>query len=249
MTHVRGRRSGSSRPASAASARPAADRLHGRRGRPGPAGRRRRGAAGTGRAGGRRPADSRRHDVDPAGRDLAGFADVVDAVGGVEVDVPEPVRDRAAGLEILRPGRQTVDGLTALALVRSRHPEHLVDGVWTPAPPDPEGRALGRRLGARRVRESRSLIRCPTLASAGPGVGGLRRPHPGRRHVAHRSPRARGDRTCHGSTCCRRRSSTRRATVAGPPQRPPPHWRPPGCTAAREPPGQAKLTPISEPIE
>jgi LCP family protein required for cell wall assembly len=73
--------------------------------------------------------------------DLAGFAAVVDAAGGIEVEVPEPVRDPVAGLEIVRPGRQQVDGRTALALVRSRHPEHLVDGVWTPAPPDHEGRA------------------------------------------------------------------------------------------------------------
>jgi hypothetical protein len=34
-----------------------------------------------------------------------------------------------------------VDGATALALVRSRHPEHLVDGAWVPAPVDPDGRA------------------------------------------------------------------------------------------------------------
>ncbi|WP_448640563.1 LCP family protein [Geodermatophilus sp. URMC 63] len=73
--------------------------------------------------------------------DLAGFAAVVDAAGGLEVDVPEPVRDEPAGLLLPRAGRQHVDGATALALVRSRHPEHLVDGTWTPAPVDPEGRA------------------------------------------------------------------------------------------------------------
>ncbi len=73
--------------------------------------------------------------------DLAGFAAVVDAAGGLEVDVPRPVRDRRAGLLLERPGRLRVDGVTALALVRSRHPEHLVDGRWVPAPPDPDGRA------------------------------------------------------------------------------------------------------------
>ena len=73
--------------------------------------------------------------------DLAGFASVVDAAGGLEVDVPEPVRDQPAGLLLEDAGRQHVDGATALALVRSRHPEHLVDGAWVPAPVDPDGRA------------------------------------------------------------------------------------------------------------
>jgi LCP family protein required for cell wall assembly len=73
--------------------------------------------------------------------DLGGFAAMVDAAGGVEVDVPEPVRDPPAGLLVTHAGRQRVDGATALALVRSRHPEHLVGGVWTPAPVDPDGRA------------------------------------------------------------------------------------------------------------
>ncbi len=73
--------------------------------------------------------------------DLAGFAAVVDAAGGLEVDVPEPVRDQPAGLLLERAGRQHVDGATALALVRSRHPEHLVDGAWVPATADPDGRS------------------------------------------------------------------------------------------------------------
>ncbi|MCZ2816732.1 LCP family protein [Modestobacter sp. VKM Ac-2984] len=73
--------------------------------------------------------------------DLAGFAAVVDAAGGLDVDVPEPVRDPSAGLQLTGTGHQQVDGATALALVRSRHPEHLVDGEWVPAPVDPDGRA------------------------------------------------------------------------------------------------------------
>jgi LCP family protein required for cell wall assembly len=73
--------------------------------------------------------------------DLRGFAAVVDAAGGLDIDVPEPVRDPAAGLELDTAGRLHVDGLTALALVRSRHPEHLVEGQWVPAPVDPNGRA------------------------------------------------------------------------------------------------------------
>jgi LCP family protein required for cell wall assembly len=73
--------------------------------------------------------------------DLAGFAAVVDAVGGLALDVPRPVRDPAAGLLLESAGRTDVDGATALALVRSRHPEHLVDDRWVPAAADPDGRA------------------------------------------------------------------------------------------------------------
>ena len=73
--------------------------------------------------------------------DLAGFAAVVDAAGGLDVDVPQPVRDPAAGLELDQAGPQHVDGATALAMVRSRHPEHLQDGQWVPAPVDPNVRA------------------------------------------------------------------------------------------------------------
>jgi LCP family protein required for cell wall assembly len=73
--------------------------------------------------------------------DLGGFASIVDAAGGLEVDVPAPVRDPAAGLEMPSAGRRHVDGSTALAMVRSRHPEQLVDGHWSPAPVDADGRA------------------------------------------------------------------------------------------------------------
>jgi LCP family protein required for cell wall assembly len=91
--------------------------------------------------------------------DLAGFAAVVDAAGGLEIDVPAPVRDEPAGLLLEHGGPQHVDGATALALVRSRHPEHLVDGVWVPAPVDPDGRATaaGTVLAALASQVQRSL--------------------------------------------------------------------------------------------
>ncbi len=73
--------------------------------------------------------------------DLGGFAEVVDAVGGLDVEVPAAVRDPAAGLLLDGPGSHHVDGATALAMVRSRHPEQLVDDRWVPATVDPDGRA------------------------------------------------------------------------------------------------------------
>ncbi|GAB3361887.1 LCP family protein [Modestobacter lapidis] len=73
--------------------------------------------------------------------DLAGFASVVDAVGGLDLDVAAAVRDPAAGLLLPSAGPQHVDGATALALVRSRHPERRVGDDWVPVPVDPDGRA------------------------------------------------------------------------------------------------------------
>lgn len=61
--------------------------------------------------------------------DLSGFVEVIDALGGVTVDVTERVRDRLSPATPggpwrsfdIRPGRQHLDGESALAYARSRH--------------------------------------------------------------------------------------------------------------------------------
>lgn len=50
---------------------------------------------------------------------FGGFADLVDALGGVNVCAAEPISDPMAGID-LEPGCQTLDGRTALGFVRSR---------------------------------------------------------------------------------------------------------------------------------
>ena len=53
---------------------------------------------------------------------IAGFRDVVDAIGGVDVCVPESIPfDSQTGLEISQPGMIHFDGDLALRYVRSRH--------------------------------------------------------------------------------------------------------------------------------
>ena len=52
--------------------------------------------------------------------DFDGFAAVVDALGGVPVDLPEPLEDPFADLD-LPAGKQVVTGREALALARTRH--------------------------------------------------------------------------------------------------------------------------------
>lgn len=67
---------------------------------------------------------------------MAAFARAVDDLGGVTVTIPAPVRDAGSGLDLPRAGPVRLDGTQALALVRSRHPETLADGRWTPVDDD-----------------------------------------------------------------------------------------------------------------
>lgn len=60
--------------------------------------------------------------------DFAGFDDLVDAIGGVTIEVPHPAFDPGSGLIIDEAGEVTLDGITALAYVRSRRYTEIIDG-------------------------------------------------------------------------------------------------------------------------
>lgn len=60
---------------------------------------------------------------------FSGFSNVIDWMGGITVCVDAPTRDIKAHLDIPA-GCQTAGGQTALAWVRSRHTEQLIDGQW-----------------------------------------------------------------------------------------------------------------------
>ncbi|MEE1938587.1 LCP family protein [Streptomyces sp. TRM 70361] len=51
---------------------------------------------------------------------FGGFAEIVDAVGGVEMDIPRDIKDKNSGADFEK-GRQTLDGAEALAFVRNRY--------------------------------------------------------------------------------------------------------------------------------
>jgi LCP family protein required for cell wall assembly len=70
-----------------------------------------------------------------------GLMDAVNALHGISMDVPVPIRDygdcnengvysNCTGLDITTTGCQTMSGTEALALSRSRHYEYYVDGQW-----------------------------------------------------------------------------------------------------------------------
>ena len=62
--------------------------------------------------------------------DFAAFRELVDAIDGVPIYFPYPARDRKTGLNIRRTGCVTLDPVQALAFVRSRTYEQLIDGEW-----------------------------------------------------------------------------------------------------------------------
>ena len=59
-----------------------------------------------------------------------GFKKIVDAIGGVAMFLPYAVRDSHTGLELLKPGCVTLNGVQARQWVRSRYLQYLKDGKW-----------------------------------------------------------------------------------------------------------------------
>jgi len=71
--------------------------------------------------------------------DFAGFAGIVDAIGGIRMTFPFPARDAKSGLEVSA-GDRLLDGETALALARSRSYQELRNGTWVSVAADDIGR-------------------------------------------------------------------------------------------------------------
>ncbi|HEX6476820.1 MAG TPA: LCP family protein [Acidimicrobiales bacterium] len=59
-----------------------------------------------------------------------GFQGLVNAVGGIDVNFPDPAKDAFSGLNITKTGCQHLDGAAALSLARSRDYQYLADGSW-----------------------------------------------------------------------------------------------------------------------
>ncbi|MDH5292893.1 MAG: LCP family protein, partial [Acidimicrobiia bacterium] len=101
--------------------------------------------------------------------EFGGFAEIVDAVGGVELTFEYPTRDAKSGLDVPA-GTQVVDGATALAFVRSRATEELRDGSYQSA----QGGDIARTSRQRQVLEAvirkaltpGGVVRAPSLANS-----------------------------------------------------------------------------------
>jgi len=64
------------------------------------------------------------------------FANVVDALGGVNMYFPMPVYDAYSGLDVQTPGCLHLDGFQALQVVRARHLQYKGPGVTSTDPAD-----------------------------------------------------------------------------------------------------------------
>ena len=62
--------------------------------------------------------------------DFGGFAAIVDALGGIELEFPYPARDLNSGLLVEATGTVNIGGSAALAYARSRGYEEFQDGEW-----------------------------------------------------------------------------------------------------------------------
>ncbi|HEY9558451.1 MAG TPA: LCP family protein, partial [Acidimicrobiales bacterium] len=64
--------------------------------------------------------------------DFVSFASLVDSLGGITIEFPNPAYDRNSGLDVQQAGPVTLDGPQALAYVRSRHLVEVIDGQDRP---------------------------------------------------------------------------------------------------------------------
>lgn len=78
--------------------------------------------------------------------DFAGFAGLVDSLGGINIAFPNAARDTKSGLEVAA-GTTRIDGATALAFSRSRSYQENINGSWVSVDADDIGRT-GRQQQA-----------------------------------------------------------------------------------------------------
>jgi LCP family protein required for cell wall assembly len=101
--------------------------------------------------------------------DLAGFLGVVEATGGVTIPFDAPARDQNSGLYVEQAGDVRLDANQALAYVRSRYYERLVDGEWVPEVQGDLDRVVRQQTFLRAVAAEVSATRNPLALN---GVAG-----------------------------------------------------------------------------
>jgi LCP family protein required for cell wall assembly len=106
--------------------------------------------------------------------DFVSFASLVDSLGGVTIDFPNPAFDNNSGLKVDQAGPAVLDGPQALAFVRSRHYTEVIDGRNREDPTADLGRVVRQQQFLKAVfsklGESRNpitLARAASSASSG----------------------------------------------------------------------------------
>lgn len=96
--------------------------------------------------------------------DFVSFSGMVDAMGGVSIDFPNPALDRHSGLNVIASGPVRLDGPQALAYVRSRHYVEIIGGKEVPDPTADLGRQQRQQTFIRTVLKSVGGTRNPITA-------------------------------------------------------------------------------------
>jgi LCP family protein required for cell wall assembly len=103
--------------------------------------------------------------------DFVGFQAIVNAVGGVNIYVPSPVRDTVSGLSVKTPGCINLTGFQALAWVRSRHFEQYEAGRWKSDPTGDLGRIQRQQDFIRRMLKKALASKNPFRLNQLVGIG------------------------------------------------------------------------------
>jgi LCP family protein required for cell wall assembly len=100
--------------------------------------------------------------------DFQGFRKMVNAIGTIPIYFPTPARDAMTGLQINKAGCQQLNGDQALAYVRSRYYESLVNGKWRADPTSDLGRIQRQQYFLRTLAQQtlRAATAKPWKASA-----------------------------------------------------------------------------------
>lgn len=108
--------------------------------------------------------------------DFVSFAKLVDALGGITIDFPNPAFDTNSGLDVRQAGPNHLDGPQALAFVRSRHYVEVIDGQERSDPTADLGRVVRQQQFLKAVFGELGRSKNPfTLAKAASATtGGLR---------------------------------------------------------------------------
>lgn len=104
------------------------------------------------------------------------FGGLIDALGGVTIDFPNPAFDTQSGLDVKESGPVRLDGNQALAYVRSRTYTEVIDGTEVTDPTADLGRVQRQQVFLRAVLAEAGASKDPfTLDTIGRSlIGGLR---------------------------------------------------------------------------
>ena len=104
--------------------------------------------------------------------DFVSFGHLVDSLGGITIDFAHPARDIHSGFGVDVAGPVRLDGVQALAYVRSRYYEEGIDGKWRMDPTADLGRTIRQRAFADALLRKATSVRNPFVLFGLPGAIG-----------------------------------------------------------------------------